>query len=80
MSTYIPRAGDRVRVRRYEQPRLRSGDPDRVLTHEWTGTVDRHDGVVTDGGDLVSFAYTFVSDGPVPGTRAYFVTEVEPLT
>jgi hypothetical protein len=36
---YVPAFGDRVRVRRYEQPSLRPGDPDRKLLIELTGTI-----------------------------------------
>ena len=37
--TYRPQPGDQVRVRRFEQPSLEPGDPDRKLVMELTGTV-----------------------------------------
>jgi hypothetical protein len=38
---YEPRPGDRVTVRRYQQPTLTPGDPERKLTFQFTGTVTK---------------------------------------
>jgi hypothetical protein len=79
---YEPKRGDRVRARRYEQPTLIPGDPRRVLTGEWTGTVNAHHGMLTDDGPArstyLSFGYVFLGGRPEDGTAAYAVTEVEP--
>jgi hypothetical protein len=79
MTVYVPRAGDRVRARRYEQPTLKPGDPARVLMAEWTGTANAHNGMVADSGSYVSFDYVFLGASRRDGSL-YAVTEVELLT
>ena len=36
---YVPRPGERVAVRRYQQPTLTPGDPERKLTFQVAGTL-----------------------------------------
>lgn len=79
-AAYVPREGDRVRARRYVQPTLSPGEPDRVFKQEWTGTVlPQGDGMLTDDGSYLCFDYVFLGRNPSGGINGYAVTEVEPL-
>jgi hypothetical protein len=82
VSEYEPKEGERVRARRYEQPTLRHGDPDRRLIGDWTGIANAHNGMLTDDGPArstyLSFDYVFLGGRPQDGTARYAVTDVEP--
>ena len=72
--------GERVTVRRYVQPTLRSGDPSRELTHQHEGTVtgiDPQGRMVFDSlPDPVFPEHAFLGGDPAQGTCRYLVTEV----
>ena len=93
-SAYAHLVGRAVRVRRYHQPGLADGDPERQLAHEHTGIVTRllpHDVIelrVTDspGGPglvQVGLGYVYLGLGQGGsdslGRGKYLVTEVTPL-
>ena len=91
-AAYEHLVGKAVRVRRYEQPGLADGHPERVLTAEHRGTVTRllpHDVIelrVSDspGGPglvRVGLGYAYLGTGSQDdrGQYHYLVTEVVPL-
>lgn len=79
-------AGTRVRVRRWIQPTLRPGDPERELADEITGTVAGVPGsaglMILDSrpGEPVCPEFQFLGGLPQDGTARYMVTEVEEAT
>lgn len=85
MSTYQPHAGDRVRVRRYQQPHLDRPDG-RELEAEYTGIVKDirywpgQTQIFMDEAEGGFFCpeYVFFGGDPRDGTCRYLVTEIEP--
>jgi hypothetical protein len=63
---YVPRPGDRVTVRRYQQPTLADGDPQRSMTFQVTGTLtgakSQADGVMLHF-DLQDLTVQYDDDG-----------------
>jgi hypothetical protein len=72
--------GRNVRIRRYVQPTLKDGDPDRELRGETAGTVtriDRRGRLVLDSDpDPVWPGYQFLGGDPQLATCRYLVTEI----